>query len=293
MQHNSQDLFTPTGIPLPIGSGKLSDWLVSKGLVTPSKAALAVSLNAVELGTVLLVVAYMIQLTALIREELKRRRIRHRCERAREARVAGDLDGAIGNYREAYAVSDRSPLIALSLGWGYSEMKPPRAEAFLAFREAAQGLALTDQTIELCGLQLSLRGIAYLLALGQAPRVLSDEHMRVHWRDELERMWRGAIVSFEQTAIQQSEPIEVGPMDVDWRRRPLSAAANYYLAARASFLVPFLPQGDVLRLARKSDQLLVRAGEQYSEISGKLGDVRSRWAIELRPWEAPLLESGS
>jgi hypothetical protein len=293
LQHNSQDLATPTGVPLPIGSGKLADWLVSQGIVSPGKAALAVSLNAVELGSAVLAGVYIARLAALVREELRKHRIRQRCERAKDAYRSGDLDGAIANYREAYAVSDRSPLIALSLGWCYAEMQPPRAEAFLAFREAAQGLALTDQTIGLSGLQLSLRGIAYLLALGQAPQVLSDQQMRLHWKDELERLWRGAVVSFEQTAILQSEPVELGPIDVQWRRRPLSAAANYYLAARASLLVPFLPQGDVLRLAQKSDQLLVRSREEYPEISGKLGDVRSRWAIELRPWDAPLLEAGS
>jgi hypothetical protein len=45
-------------------------------------------------------------------------------------------------------------------------------------------------------------------------------------------------------AVRGLGPIDIEPVDVEWRRRPLSAAANYYLAARASMLVPFLPQGD-------------------------------------------------
>ena len=124
MQHNCQDLCTPSGVPLPIGSGKLADLLISKELLSPGKAALAVSLNAIELGTAFLAGVYLTRLAAIVREELKKRRIKQRCERARDAYASGDVEGAIANYREAYGMH-------ASNGIQFNHESPLRGETFV------------------------------------------------------------------------------------------------------------------------------------------------------------------
>ena len=290
VQHNSQDLFTPTGVPIPIGSGKLADWLVEHHEWTKGKAALAVSFNAAEMVVAVSTVVLIVRLSAILSDAWRKIRLRQRCRAAEEARSQNDLDAAIEYYKEAWALSEGSPFIALALGLCYAEQERPDAQSFLHFRTAAQGLATSNVTIQRDGLELSLRGIAYMLALTQASKVLDEEHLRTHWRSEIENLWRSAVISFENTALRQSEPLglDIGPVDVEWRPRPLSAAANYYLAVRACQTVPFFPQGDTVRLAGKADQTLVGATDELGE-EVDIGAIRGRWATELRPLQDPNL----
>jgi len=202
---------------------------------------------------------------------------------------------SVGRCR--WAGSERGfSFIALSLGWCHASLERPGSESFLYFREPARGMGTGDVTIGLDGAMISLRGIAYLLALSEAPRVLDQDHLETHWREELESLWKGAMMSFEQAAIRQAEPpgIDLGPVDVDWRPRRLSAASNYYFAARSCSLVPFLPQAEALRLARRSESILDQAmREDYPAERERLASVKARWARELRPWRDPLVEASA
>lgn len=285
MQHMAQDAMTPTGVPIPAGRG-LAEWLVEHDLATPGNAALIVSFNVAEMAAAVLAGAFMLRLSRLLMELQKRRRIRRRLRGAQDAWVAGDFDGAIAHYREAVSLAGgNQPGIELALGWAHAAAKGPTPESFLAFRAAAEGLATTDHAIEMGGLAISLRGSAYVLALSQAIQMLKLNDLRGAWRGELTRMARSAIASFEAVAIAQDEShrIEIGGRRLQLRPRPLSAAANYYLAGRLVAGVDFLPlSGELERLGERAVWLLDRAVEAYPDVP-VIEEVRERWAAELAP----------
>lgn len=286
VQHMAQDATTPTGVPIPVGGVPLSEWLVEEGLATPGKAALLVSFNIAELAAAVLAGTFMLRLTVLLTEVQKRRRVRRRVERARDAWEAGDLDAVIAHYREARSLAaQREPGLDLALGWAYAAAGRPTVEAFLAFRSAAEGLASHDHTLDLDGLVLSLRGTAYLLALSHAVQVLELDDLRGAWRSELVRMAQGGIASFESLAIAQDEQLAVGfgERRLQFRPRPLSAAANYYLAARIAAGASFLRiTGELERLRARAVQLLGRAEKVHSG-QPSIAAVRERWSAELAP----------
>lgn len=286
VQHMAQDATTPTGVPIPVGGLPLSEWLVEQGLATPGKAALLLSFNIAELAATVLAGTFMLRLASLLVEIQKRRRIRRRVVRARDAWEAGDLDAVVAHYREARSLAGhREPGLDLALGWAYAAAGRPMAEAFLAFRSAAEGLASHDHTLDLDGLVLSLRGTAYLLALSHAVQVLELDDLRGAWRGELARMAQGGIASFESLAIAQDEQLAVGVGErrIQFRPRPLSAAANYYLAARIAAGAPFLrTAGELERLRDRAVQILGRAENVHSGLPS-IAAVRDRWSAELAP----------
>jgi hypothetical protein len=269
---------------VPVGGKATAEFLVDNGHTTSGKAALLVSFNAVELAASFLAGAFALRLAMLLKEAHRRRKVQKRCEAALEARERGDLDAVIAHYAEARSLED-DPTLSLALGWAYRETGRPAAESFLAFRRAALALATEDRTIEVDGVALSLRGLAYLLALVEAPRILQREELAGAWREELERMTRGAVTSFEAAAITQCERprVSVGDRELAWRPRPLSAAANYYLAGRAATAVPFAsPTGEVPRHRGNALELLgdsrqEAAGEEAERIDG----AARRWHREL------------
>lgn len=283
-QHVGQDVFSITGVPVPVGGKSTAEFLVDNGHTTSGKAALLVSFNAVELAASFLAGAFALRLAMLLKDAHRRRKVKQRCEAALEARERDDLDAVIAHYAEARSLED-DPTLSLALGWAYRETGRPAAESFLAFRRAALELATEDRTIEIDGVALSLRGLAYLLALVEAPRVLEREDLAGAWREELDRMTRGAVASFESAAIAQSERpgVSVGDRELEWRPRPLSAAANYYLAGRAAMAVPFASStGEVPRLRRNALELLSDMREEAAgEGAGQLDNVAKRWRGEL------------
>lgn len=283
----AQDVMTPTGVPIPVGGAGLGAWLVEEGYTTSGKAAPALSFNVAELAASVLAGAFALRLASLVVDIQKQRRIRQRCEAAREAWGVGDLDGVVDNYSEARSLSGDDPAITLALGRAYAQMERPTAESFLAFRSAALGLASEDRTLNLHGAAVSLRGIAYLLALSQATEILDQDHLRSAWRSELDLILRGAITSFEATAVAQSDrsTIRVGKREIlAWRPRPLSAAMDYYLATRVALAAPFLPAStEGPRLAERASAMLERAANLYPEVSPRIGSTRARWGLELAP----------
>lgn len=135
------------------------------------------------------------------------------------------------------------------------------------------------------GAAVSLRGLAYPLALVEAPQVLERDDLEGAWREELGRMVRGTVASFEAAEISQSErpAVSLGETDLEWPARPLSAAADYYLAARSVVAVPFVEaSAEIGRLRDKSLRLLRRA-EKDSDAAdaGRLGAVAARWEAAL------------
>ncbi len=285
-QHMGQDAFTPTGVPLPVGAQSLASWLVEQGHASPGHAALMVSFNVVELAASFLAGAFALRLAILVREIQTRRRVKKRCTEALRARERGDIDGVIANYSEALSLSGGDPGISLALGWAYREIGRPAAESFLAFRRAATDLATRDRVIEVHGVTLSLRGLAYLLALVEARQVLEQEDLRGAWRSELDRMLRGAVSSFEVAAISQIDRpgVRVGERELAWRPRPLSAAANYYLAARTVASVPFVQSSDELeRLREQALSTVSSAGAKLTDDDSvrPLTAVAERWKLEL------------
>lgn len=283
-QHVGQDVFSITGIPIPVGGQTVADFLVDRGTTSPGKAALLVSFNAVELAASFLAGAFALRLARLLREMKSRRRVKRRCAAAFAARERGDSDAMIANYAEARSLSD-DPALSLALGWAYREIGRPTAESFLEFRRAALGLGSQDQLINLDGVSVSLRGLAYLLALAEAPQVLQREDLRGAWREELDRMARGAARSFEAVAIAQSErpSITLGERRLEWRPLPLSAAANYYLAARGMASVPFASSTvEIPRLRDRAVEMLRRAKDgAVPNEADRLMSVAKRWRGEL------------
>lgn len=283
-QHVGQDVFSITGIPVPVGGKDFAETLVERGAVTPGKAALVVSFNAVELAASFLAGAFALRLAGFLREMKTRRKVKKRCTAAFRARTRGDLDAVIANYAEARSLSD-DPALSLALGWAYRELGRPAAESFLEFRLAALELGAQDRMIELDGVTVSLRGLAYLLALVEAPQVIQREDLVGAWREEMDRMVRGAVSSFEIAAISQSErpAVSLGDRKLEWRPRPLSAAANYYLAARTVVAVPFSASSvELPRLRRKALDMLSRVETDAAGMrDAALSDVSTRWKVEL------------
>lgn len=290
VQHVAQDTMTPTGAPIPVGGQRLAEWLVDEGIATKGNAALLLSFNIAEIAAGFLGGVFMLRLAALLPELQRRRTIRKRLERAAAAWETDDLDAVIANYGEARSLArNQEPAIDLALGWAYAAADRPMAESFLAFRSAAMGLATEDRALDLDGLVVSLRGTAYLLALSQSVQVLDMSHLEGTWRSELNRMAQGGIASFESLAIAQDEryAVEVGDRRVQFRPRPLSAAANYYLAARVAAGAPFLPvSGDMQRLGERAVQMLDRAAEVHAGVT-VLSEVHERWSRELAPLGLP------
>jgi hypothetical protein len=285
VQHVGQDLTTPTGIPIPIGGAGFADWLVQAGHATPGKAALMLSFNAAELAAAVLGGAFALRLAALATELRRQRQVSQRCAAAREAWARGDLDAVVANYAEARSLSADEPTILMALGWAYAQMGRPAAESFLAFRAAAMGLARQDRTVEVDGATLSLRGLAYLLALSHAVQVLDQTDLQGSWRSELDRMLRGAITAFEQMAIAQTDgpALRMREREVPlFRARPFSAAANYYLAARLAWSAPFLSTSvEAPRLSSRALQMQDRAAVAYPQVAEEVQRTRLRWKAEL------------
>ncbi len=286
MQHVAQDVTTPTGVPIPVGGARLGAWLVESGYATSGKAALMLSFNAAELAASVLGGAFALRLATLVAELRRQRRVARRCAAARDAWARGDLDAVVAHYGEARALSAGEPSIVMALGWAYAQMGRPAAEAFLAFREAAVGLAREDRVAEVDGAALSLRGLAYLLALSHAVQVLEESDLKGAWRAELDRMLRGAVTAFERMALTQADgpAVRLGGREVAlYRQRPFSAAANYYLAARLAWSAPFLPaSSEAPRLSARAIEMLERAARVYPEAAAGVQRSRERWQVELR-----------
>jgi|GEM_PF-5051515 len=285
MQHVAQDVCTPTGIPIPVGGPHLASWLVDSGFTTPGKAALMLSFNAAQLASAVLGGAFALRLATLAAELRRQRQVARRCSAARDAWAKGDLDAVVAHYSEARSLSNDDPTILMSLGWAYAQMGRPAVEAFLAFRAAALGLAKGDRTAEVDGAALSLRGLAYMLALSHAVQVLEETDLRGSWRAELDRMLRGAISAFERTALEQTGGPAVRLRDRDvalYRQRPFSAAANYYLAARLARSAPFLPaSAEAARLSAGALGMLEGAARAHAEDADGVRRSAARWKLEL------------
>lgn len=292
MQHVAQDVATPTGVPIPIGGPQLGAWLVEAGYATRGNAALMLSFNAAELAAGVLGGAFALRLAALAAELRRRRQVARRCADARDAWARSDLDAVVAHYSEARALSDDEPTILMALGWAYAQMGRPAAETFLAFRAAALGLAREDRSAAIGGTTVSLRGLAYLLALSQAVQVLEESDLAGAWRAELDRMLRGAITAFERTALEQADgpALRWGEREVAlYRARPFSAAANYYLAARLAWSAPFLPAAaEAPRLSARALQMQARAAHAHPQAAAGLELARARWAIELNGQGLPM-----
>jgi hypothetical protein len=285
MQHVAQDVCTPTGIPIPVGGTHLASWLVDSGFTSPGKAALMLSFNAAQLASTLLGGAFALRLATLAAEFRRQRQVARRCAAARDAWARGDLDAVVAHYSEARSLSNNDPTILMSLGWAYAQMGRPAVEAFLAFRAAAHGLAKEDRTAEVDGAALSLRGLAYMLALTHAVQVLEETDLRGPWRAELDRMLRGAIAAFERTALAQTGGPAVRLRDHElalYRQRPLSAAANYYMAARLAWSAPFLPSSsEAPRLTARAIHMLNSAARVHPEGVEDVQRSAERWKLEL------------
>lgn len=284
MQHLAQDIATPTGIPIPIGAPTLSGLLINRDLLKPAAAVRALSFNAATLASRTLGTAFALRVVETTAEAWRKWRVRRRCVAAQEAWERGDLDAVVAHYGEARSLSADDPAILMALGWAYGRMGRPAAESFLAFRGAAMALAKEDRTVVVDGATLSLRGLAYTLALSQSVQVLEETDLRGAWRAELDRMLRGAVTAFERTAIAQADgpTVRVGEREMAlYRTRPLSAAANYYMAARLARSAPFLPTAtEAPRLAARAVETLARAARAHSRTS-LLEAAKARWTVEL------------
>lgn len=285
MQHLAQDVATPTGIPIPIGGPTLASLLIESGALKPAAAARVLSFNAATLAGRTLGSAFALRLAAMATETWRKWQVRRRCAAAQEAWARGDLDAVVAHYSEARSLSEDDPTILLALGWAYAQMGRPAAESFLAFRAAAMALAKEDRLIVVDGATLSLRGLAYTLALSQSAQVLEETDLRGAWRSELDRMLRGAVTAFERTAVSQADGpvVRIGEREMSvFRERPLSAAANYYLAARLALSAPFLPTAmEASRLTARALEMQARAARAHPDAAARVERAAARWRLEL------------
>lgn len=292
-QHILQDSATPTGVPAPVVGAPLAEWMVAEGVASPGKAALLVSFNVAELAATFLAGAFTLRLATLVPETQRRLKVRRRLRQAESAWEQGDLDAMIANYQEARSLSDgRSPPVELALGWAYATRDRPGAESFLAFRSAGEGLGADDHGVDIGGVTFSLRGISYLLALSEATQLLQFDDMKSAWRGELSRMATGAISGFESMAIAQDGRLTaaLGDREVKLFVRPLSAAANYYMAARTAASLPFLPVvSQVPRLASRAMEMLERAHSEHGK-GEVISAIQDRWSAELETLRIPARE---
>lgn len=75
----------------------------------------------------------------------------------------------------------------------------------------------------------------------------------------------------------------IGDRRVRRRPRPLSAAANCYLAARIAAAAPFLRlSGELDRLRSRAAALLERAADIHGDVAS-IRAVQERWTAELAP----------
>jgi hypothetical protein len=285
MQHMAQDVATPTGIPIPIGAPTLSSLLIERGVLKPAAAARMLSFNAATLAGRTLGSAFALRVGGMAAEAWRTWQVRRRCAAAQQAWACGELDAVVAHYGEARSLSDDDPTILLALGYAYGQMARPAAESFLAFRAAAMALAKEDRAVVVDGARLSLRGLAYTLALSHAVQVLEESDLAGAWRAELDRMLRGAVTAFERMAVEQADgpAVRWGEREVAlYRARPFSAAANYYLAARLAWSAPFLPAAvEAPRLSARALQMQSRAERTHPEAAAGLKLARTRWALEL------------
>jgi hypothetical protein len=115
--------------------------------------------------------------------------------------------------------------------------------------------------------------------------VLEETDLRSSWRAELDRMLRGAISAFERTALAQTGGPALRLRDHElalYRQRPLSAAANYYLAARLARSAPFLQgSSEAPRLSGRALEMLVGAVRVHVEGAADVQCSAARWKLEL------------
>lgn len=104
-------------------------------------------------------------------------------------------------------------------------------------------------------------------------------------REELDRMVRGAVASSAGVAISQPERpgVSVGEQTYERRARPLSAGANYYLAARTVAAVPFVDSGVAVRRLRDRPVKLLGAVEEQTggETQHRVRSVATGWRSAL------------
>jgi hypothetical protein len=124
-----------------------------------------------------------------------------------------------------------------------------------------------------------------MLALTHVVQVLEETDLRGSWRAELDRMLRGAIAALERTALAQTGGPSLRLRDHElalYRQRPLSAAANYYLAARLARSAPFLASSsEAPRLAARALRMLDGAVRMHVEDAGDVQFSAARWKLEL------------
>lgn len=184
VQHVGQDVFSSTGVPVPVGGKGLARYLVDEGYATRGNAALLVSFNAAELAAGSLAGTFALRLATLLRELARRRQVKKRCKAAFRAWERDDLDGVIDNYSEARSLTG-DPALSLALGWAYRQVDRPAAGSFLEFRRAVLELASEDRVIDLEGVAVSLCWLAYLLTLVEAPRCSTG----MIWKGRGGRSW--------------------------------------------------------------------------------------------------------
>ena len=144
-----------------------------------------------------------------------------------------DYKGAAANYESVLEI-ERNPYVMIALGQVYMQRVLNRLRAHLIFCETVKLLSnQPTSTVPYCNAKISTRGIAGIHALATAQVLGNIQHE--HWNDHVRDLVNATVFSFSSTAkvlSRKNNPFKPAPTN-------LSAAINYYLAAKSACHYPF------------------------------------------------------
>lgn len=285
-QHMAQDFTTPRGVPPAIDSSLYQESLSTLG-INKHQAALLLSLNAATMLAGILAVVAIVRLWQSGVQIVKNIKVKNYCLKAMEYHEEEDYSGAITMFKEALDISPNNPRLLVPLGFVYLEQRKNRLNAHRVFEEAGRALAKRDEQIDFNGVDISMRGLSYALALSTSDVIVSHDYNKDHWKEYLRELIISGATSFNRTAKKQSERrilkhIPGGPL---LPAKHMSAASNYYLGAKILASCPIIENQDdeVVRYLDKAGTQLSYMKEAEKTLSEKVDFLNRFWRAELIP----------
>jgi len=280
--HLLQDFTTVDGLPVLPNSWTIKQSLHLAGMA-PKTATALVSLSASNVLAGLMIAKSIRSIWVAWERERRKRKLMSAAQSAVEN---NDFSGAIESYKRVLEL-ERTPATLIALGQVYLLRSATRPYAHRAFAEVVQMLgAEPAMTIPYHGAQISLRGIAGLLALATAD-VIGDRYPQF-WQEQVEDLLNSTIHSFASTATKlerDSESLAANPL----ARPPLfSTAINRYLAAQAACQYPLIEdrQQIVNSHIKAAIGLAGRVAQQdEAGMRGPANQLREMWVRTVLPEE--------
>ena len=281
--HLLQDFTTTDGIPIIPNAWNVKTSLQSANVPREMATGL-VSISFASLLGALAVVALVSELWEFGEAVIKKIKTKKYLKTATTAIQHHDYNAAIANYQRALEI-ERSPYILMALGQVYSRRASNRLRAHHMFAEAITLLAdQPESVVPYNHADLSVRGLAGIQALATAD-VLANIHPE-HWNDHIRDLVNATVFSFRSAAIKQAKEDDDFIPDAAVTPAQLSAAINYYLAAKSACYYPFAEERQEkvtqnLQAAARSLGLVAQYDEE--KLREPVTMLRQLWAAELLP----------